>query len=280
MRLKRFKRLRFEMDLPTLLSFCVPIFPLAVVRRISKLPLYPATKLVRFGKLLRVLENEEHSIFFSLKTVYELEKTFPDVQTRLLPKSTESSDKLFTLFEHYGSDKASKHGYHLVYGEILETMKHSEISILEVGIGSTNPRLVSNMGRRGHPGASLRGFRDYSESTTVVGVDVDSSVLFTDTRIESFFLDQTDEKSWLNLCESLSGREFDLIVDDGLHSPSANLNSLIFGSRLLKPGGSMIVEDIPERALPIWRLVHKILPSSTKSHLVKCNNSYVFVMSK
>jgi SAM-dependent methyltransferase len=280
MLLQRFKELKNDINFKTLVLLFMPIFPLFLIKRIAKLPLYPATKLVHFGKILKVLEHEEHSIFLALERVYELEGTFPRIEIKTLPKPTKSSDKLFNLFEHHGSDKARKHGYHLVYGDILENLKGTEITILEVGIGSTNTGIISNMGRRGHPGASLRGFRDYSENTTVTGVDIDYDVLFTDTRIETFFLDQTSAQSWLKLNENLDGGKFDLIIDDGLHSPSANLNSIIFGLGLLKPGGAIIIEDIPDRALPVWTLVHKILPPTNKSHLVKCNNSYMFVVSK
>jgi len=269
-----------DIGFKNLISYFIPVLPITLLKRLLKHPLYPATKLVHFNKILKVIENEEQGIYKSLEQLYKLNRTFTEIEIRELPESTRSSERLFRLFGNYGSDKAIKHGYHLIYGEIFEKLKNSEFNILEIGIGSINPELVSNMGRGGHPGASLHAFRDFSEKIKVTGVDIDRDTLFADTRIETFFLDQTSAQSWSNLIENLNGKKFDLIIDDGLHSPSTNMNSIIFGSKILKNGGLILIEDIQSRALPVWSLVHKLLSNDAKSHLIKCKNSYIFFISK
>ena len=70
------------------------------------------------------------------------------------------SNLLKKAFDGYGSDKGN-HGYHLIYGQVLSKMNWQEpMNILEIGLGTNNPKLISNMSIHGKPGASLRAFRD------------------------------------------------------------------------------------------------------------------------
>jgi len=52
------------------------------------------------------------------------------------------------LPNHYGSDKARYHDYHLLYGSLLSEPT-SVTALLEIGLGTNNPRMISNMGKRG-----------------------------------------------------------------------------------------------------------------------------------
>ena len=47
------------------------------------------------------------------------------------------------------------------------------INILEIGLGTNNPILVSTMGSNGRPGASLYSFREYLPKSNIYGADVD-----------------------------------------------------------------------------------------------------------
>ena len=49
------------------------------------------------------------------------------------------------------------HNYHLVYSALFKN-KNNVKKILEIGIGTNNTKLISNMGQNGIPGASLRAF--------------------------------------------------------------------------------------------------------------------------
>jgi hypothetical protein len=55
--------------------------------------------------------------------------------------------KLKELPNYYGSDKAGAHDYHLLYGSLLSEPA-SVTALLEIGLGTNNPRLISNMGKR------------------------------------------------------------------------------------------------------------------------------------
>jgi SAM-dependent methyltransferase len=123
------------------------------------------------------------------------------------------------------------------------------------------------MGRQGKPGASLRAFRDYLPRACIYGADVDTRILFEEDRIKTFFVDQTDLASLESLGRRIAG-DFDLIIDDGLHSPNANIAVLAFALKRLKPGGWVVIEDIVGDAAPVWHVVAALLPQTFEPHLV------------
>jgi tetratricopeptide (TPR) repeat protein len=192
--------------------------------------------------------------------------------------SRSAVSRLADLFGQYGSDKATVHNYNELYGHIL---RHPETiaSVFEIGIGTNNEDVVSNMSRSGRPGASLRAFRDFLPHARVYGADVDKRILFTESRIETYFVDQTDPITFDALAGNLPG-ELDLIIDDGLHSPDANLTSLIFALKRIRRGGWFVVEDILVSALPVWRVVSALLPSNYASRILKGRISYVFAVQR
>jgi len=170
------------------------------------------------------------------------------------PQTIESRE-LGAIFDHFGSDKSS-HGYERIYVEFLNSHVESlKIELLEIGIGTNSPGLVSSMGKNGKPGASLRAFANFDSRINVIGADIDRKILFSDNRIHCFFVDQTDLQTYFEISEASGIKKFDLIIDDGLHSTFANINSLIFAQTHLSPGGYLIIEDIPDRAMPVWNLV-------------------------
>jgi hypothetical protein len=203
------------------------------------------------------------------------------VQARDLCPDEESKGRAALLkraFDTYGSDKASFHEYHFIYAFIL---RHPEsvTAVLEIGLGTNNKDVVSHMGREGRPGASLRAFRDFLPKANIYGADVDSRILFEDDRIETFFVDQTDLKSFDALGNSITN-DFDLIIDDGLHAPNANIATLSFALSRLKSGGWLVVEDIPLRALPIWQVVAALLPTGYEPHLIFTKATIVFAVER
>ena len=186
-------------------------------------------------------------------------------------------ENLKELFDRHGSDKASNHNYHLVYAWIFANLGFDAIHIMEIGLGTNNIDTPSNMGKKGRPGASLRAWRDYSTNCEVIGLDIDARVLFTEERIQTHQLDQTDSSSWELLSHLVEFNSVNLFVDDGLHSPEANLRSLIYGPQYISKGGFIVVEDIHERMLPVWRLVVGLAPKTWKTWIIRSRNSYLFV---
>jgi hypothetical protein len=193
-------------------------------------------------------------------------------------QAVSSSQRLKEVFDKHGSDKATEHDYHRIYGAILREGDWVR-SVLEIGLGSNHEDVVSHMGRAGRPGASLRAFRDYLPNAMIYGADVDRRILFEEERIKTFFVDQTDLSSFDALGQRVD-RNFDLIVDDGLHSPNANIAVLAFSLKRLKPGGWIVIEDIAERSLPVWEVIAALLPLDYEPHLISGKAGMVFAVQR
>jgi hypothetical protein len=152
--------------------------------------------------------------------------------------------QLVEIMNRYGSDKGSgRHNYALFYEMLFERDRERYARVFELGIGSNNVDVPSNMGADGIPGASLRGWREYFIKADIFGADIDSRILFEEDRIKTAFVDQTRPDSVERLFGSFGG-EFDLIVDDGLHQSQANRTFFECAFKQLKIGGLYIIEDL------------------------------------
>lgn len=190
----------------------------------------------------------------------------------------EDTARLKKLFDDHGSDKASRHDYYLAYARILGD-RHRVGKVFEIGLGTNNVDVVSTMGRGGRPGASLRAFRDYCPKARIFGADFDRRVLFSEERIRTFFVDQTEPETFTVLGEEV-GSDFDLMIDDGLHAPNANLHSLAFFLPRLRAGGWAVIEDITPASESVWRLVAAILSPRYECHLLQSSEILMFLARK
>lgn len=152
----------------------------------------------------------------------------------------------------WGSDKA-KHRYTPLYTALFEDRFDQGVKILELGLGTNNPNVLSNMGVFGAPGASLRGWRELFPNALVYGADIDRGILFAEDRIQTFYCDQMDQSSIRELWsqEELTGGA-DIIIEDGLHTFEANVSFLKGSLDQLRPGGIYVVEDIAPDCLLRW----------------------------
>jgi len=135
------------------------------------------------------------------------------------------------------------------------------------------------MTTNGRPGASLRAFRDFCHQAEIFGADIDARILFEEERIKTYQVDQLNYES-LDRLEAVLPRNFDLIIDDGLHAPDANIATLMMGMRLVKPGGWIVIEDIKPAAEAIWEVVGALLPSEFEAHIIQCNFELVFAVHR
>ena len=174
---------------------------------------------------------------------------------------TQKSCEIGALFDKNGSDKTS-HGYERIYSKLFASYQDAKpIQLLEIGIGTNSHGAISSMGRNGKPGASLISFAEFDSRLNVTGADIDRNILFTSKRVNCFFIDQTQLSSYYSLASQVGIDKFDFIIDDGLHSTEANLNSLVFALNHLSIGGYLIIEDIPDNSLPVWNVVIGIMRS-------------------
>lgn len=158
-----------------------------------------------------------------------------------------TGDSLTEIMNRNGSDKGSgHHNYTAYYSKLFEPIRQEKLDLLEIGIGSVNPHIPSNMwGTPGGytPGSSLRGWREYFPNSHIYGCDIDKSILFESPRITTFFVDQTSPQV---LREQIGNKSqmYDIIVDDGLHYFPTNWVTLKEIFSKLKDNGYYIIEDI------------------------------------
>lgn len=176
------------------------------------------------------------------------------------PEEAAAARQLSDLFDRHGSDKGTELGYSSLYGPLLLRAKVVR-SILEIGMGTTHTDTVSHMSTDKKTGGSLRAFRDFCPQAQIYGADIDRRILFQEARIQTFFVDQTSSEAFGQLAGQIPS-SMNLILDDGLHSPEANLQTLCFALPRLVPGGWVVIEDIGLAAAPIWSVVAALLPSS------------------
>jgi cephalosporin hydroxylase len=141
------------------------------------------------------------------------------------------------IFDKYGCDKGSaRHRYDRVYEPAFRDVRERPITLIEIGIFT---------------GASLAAWLEYFPAATIVGVDTFQRVrpaqihVLRHPRVRWFRCDST-----LPLPADLAAIEADVIIDDGNHTPDAQLATLRHFRPLLKAGGRYFIEDAPELKIP------------------------------
>lgn len=167
--------------------------------------------------------------------------------------------ELCKIMKKNNSDKScGKHNYTTFYYEIFKNVKDKNLQIFELGLGTNNTNLLSNMGPNGTPGASLRGWRDFFQYSDIYGADIDKNILFEETKIKTFYCDQLKKDDIQNLWENNNlPDKFDIIIEDGLHTFDAQVNFFENSIHKIKNDGVYITEDI--HLCDINRFKNKIL---------------------
>ena len=161
------------------------------------------------------------------------------------------STPLCEIMGRHKSDKGninitdSWHNYTTFYYSIFEKLQEKNLRIFELGLGTNNPNLPSNMGVNGRPGASLYGWREFFSNAEIFGADIDTDILFNDNKIKTFYCDQRNKDFIKKMWDEKDLQDnFDIIIDDGLHRFNANMCFFENSIHKLKPNGYFIIEDI------------------------------------
>jgi hypothetical protein len=155
--------------------------------------------------------------------------------------------ELSNLMNLYGSDKGGKndqHNYAEYYSYIFKKKRKIIKNFLEIGLGSNNTEIACNMGAEGKPLASLKAWRDYFPNAEIYGGDIDKNILKDGLRIKTFYLDQTDPTSISKMFKKIGDKNFDIILDDGLHEFNANICLFENSIKFLDNYGTYIIEDV------------------------------------
>ena len=191
---------------------------------------------------MKFLRELTRNIKYNLKFLNKQNQT-------LLNYTSNSSinSKLTDLMNYYGSDKGGKnnhHNYSDYYSEIFFNRRKEIKNFLEIGLGTNNVDLASNMGKDGVPLASLKAWRDYFENANIYGADIDKEILKSDDRIQTFFVDQTNPETISLMFKNIGVNKFDVILEDGLHEYNANICFFENSIKFLSDDGVYIIEDV------------------------------------
>jgi hypothetical protein len=171
--------------------------------------------------------------------------------------SKDTTNQLSALCDRYGSDKGTlkpagypfpfpwpAHTFADFYSLLFGGRREAVRNVFECGLGTNNPTVASSMGVHGKPGASLRVWRDYFPNAEIVGADIDRDILFSEDRITTHYLDQTDPASIAALWATVGVESFDLMLDDGLHVFEAGVCLFENANAKLSSDGVYIIEDV------------------------------------
>ena len=169
--------------------------------------------------------------------------------------SKNMTDDIAQLCDLYGSDKGEikskehpytwpSHTYADYYSHLFFHNRNDIKKIFECGLGTNNPELLSSMGINGKPGASLRVWRDYFPNAMIYGADIDRDVLFEDDRIKTFYMDQLSQQSIQEYWQIVGEDNFDLMLDDGLHTFEAGSSLFNNSIEKLSKFGTYVIEDV------------------------------------
>jgi len=177
-----------------------------------------------------------------------------DLVTRLQAVNAVAPTKMCRVMYNYGSDKGyGRHNYTVVYSVLFEPYRDRPLRVFELGLGTNNTEVASNMGIQGRPGASLRGWRDLFPLAQVFGADIDRGILFQENRIKTFYCDQLDPAAIRAMWSQPDLQDgMDIIIEDGLHTFDANVSFLEGSLEQLRPGGIYVVEDIARDCIDRW----------------------------
>lgn len=136
----------------------------------------------------------------------------------------------------------SWHNYTTFYYSLFKDRRDTPLRLFELGLGTNNPNILSNIGPDGVPGASLYGWKDFFPLAHIFGADIDKDILFQEDRIQTFYCDQTNPDTIKEMWDTLD--PFDIIIEDGLHTFEANVCFFENSIHKLNTNGYYIIEDV------------------------------------
>ena len=162
--------------------------------------------------------------------------------------------ELCNIMKNHGSDKgADWHNYTQIYSVLFNSLQNEVRQLIELGIGSVNPAIASHMKQIYSPGGSLRGWREFFPTAQIYAADIDKDILQPEERITKFYVDQTDAGVVKEMWNQVGKNNFDIVIDDGLHTYKANKTFFENSYTQLGDTGIFIIEDIPNNELNHFR---------------------------
>ena len=135
------------------------------------------------------------------------------------------------FFETYNLDKGKatyKHFHYAnIYNDFFYKYRGTDVSIVELGVGH---------------GGCLQMWKSYfGEQANVYGLDKEDGLLFEESQIRCFVIDQSKKEDLQKICSLIP--KIDIFIDDGSHINSHQINTFETVFPSLSDGGLYIVED-------------------------------------
>ena len=144
---------------------------------------------------------------------------------------------LTEIANRLGTDKGTQHfeyhSYTETYQELFYPLKDEKIKMLEIGVA--DPRF---------PGASIQMWTEFFSNIDFIGFDINQDCKkFEKENVQIFIGDQSVTED-LNQCVSQYGGDYDIIIDDGLHTHFHHIKSFEALYPHLKENGLYVIEDL------------------------------------
>lgn len=169
-----------------------------------------------------------------------------DIIQKCLASINKERTELCDIMTRNRSDKGNGtwHNYTQLYHALFQHKRNDPIYLFEIGLGTSDVSIPSNMGINAREGASHFGWKQYFPNAHVYGADIDKKIVLPN--IPTFFVDQTRTETFVEMWKNplLKDITFDIMIDDGLHEFHANKNALLNCWHKLNNGGYYIIEDI------------------------------------
>ena len=171
------------------------------------------------------------------------------------------------LFDKYKCDKTAKHMYDTVYEPLFEKHKDDEINILEIGV---------------FKGASTMALLEYFPNAQIHGIDVFKRVAIPDTvcygqeRVHLMRGDSQNMAIGPRVRSAWGAIKFDIIIDDAMHTPAANMKTLHACLPLLNDVGTYFIEDVwPLESMTTKQLAHPWLQRNAHAYNALDNEMFL-----
>jgi hypothetical protein len=144
---------------------------------------------------------------------------------------------LTEIANRLGTDKGTQHfeyhSYTETYQKLFYPLKDEKIKMLEIGVA--DPRF---------PGASIQMWTEFFSNIDFIGFDINQDCKKYEKENVRIFIGDQSVTEDLNQCVSEYGGDYDIIIDDGLHTHFHHIKSFEALYPHLKENGLYIIEDL------------------------------------
>ena len=183
--------------------------------------------------------KEKFNFDFSLKTRRFIFRKNSNKFGKIVFDSSLDETKLCKLGGKYKTNKSSlnldghRSGYTSLYNLILNHLINKKCSIAEIGIEKN---------------ASTKMWREYFKKGTIDCFEIDKNKINLAIKdklknVKYRYIDVSDKKIIISQFKKTK-KKYDLIIDDSTHLFEHQINIILSAYKFLKPGGTLIIEDI------------------------------------